>query len=257
MFSRRVAVLMLVLLGAGALAGCAQRTPTADWHAPAPAVPPADHRGTVVALNAAPTSVTGVVEHTGTAAMALTFDDGPGPDTPRILALLRAQGVKATFCLIGVNVRANPGLVQQIVADGHSLCNHSWRHDLKLGSKSADAIRQDLQATTDEIHRAVPDAPIRYFRQPGGEWTANEVKVVRDMGLTPLGWSVDPFDWDAQKYGTGAGMTNHIVTTIQHGAAPGAIVLSHDGGGDRSCTLAAYRTLLPWLKSRYELIAMP
>ena len=189
--------------------------------------------------------------------MALTFDDGPGQNTPQILALLRAYGIKATFCLIGVKVQANPDAVRQIVTDGHTLCNHSWKHDLKLGSRPVDVIRNDLQITNDEIHKAVPGAPIKYYRQPGGEWTSAVVSVAKELGMTPLHWSVDPMDWNIRRWPVGETMTNHVIGVVEHNTGPGAIVLSHDGGGDRASTVAAYRVLLPWLKERFQLAALP
>jgi peptidoglycan-N-acetylglucosamine deacetylase len=194
---------------------------------------------------------------TGNTDVALTFDDGPGAFTPEILAVLRQYHIKATFCLIGVNVRAHHDYVQQIVADGHTLCNHSWKHDLHLGRNSPDAIRADLQMTNDEIHRAVPDAKIKYFRSPGGNFTPASVQVAKELGMAPLGWSVDPDDWDTKKYPEGAPMTGHIEATLRKHIKPGAIVLSHDGGGHRDCTVAAYKALLPDLTKKYRLVAMP
>jgi peptidoglycan/xylan/chitin deacetylase (PgdA/CDA1 family) len=198
----------------------------------------------------------GVWRTTGSAAVALTFDDGPGPDTPKLLEMLRAQGIKATFCLIGVNVQEYPQYVQQIVQDGHTLCNHTWKHDESLGKKSADVIRDDLQRTSDEIHKAVPDAPIKYFRHPGGNFTPLAVQIASELGMTSIGWNVDPSDWNIKKW-SGQQMTNHIVSNVRNNTKPGSIVLSHDGGGDRSCTMAAYKTLLPELKAKFTLIAMP
>jgi peptidoglycan/xylan/chitin deacetylase (PgdA/CDA1 family) len=188
--------------------------------------------------------------------VALTFDDGPSDYTPQILALLREQHVKATFCLVGVNVKAHPDLVQQIVNDGHTLCNHTWKHDLKLGRKSPDQIRADLQATNDEIHRAVPDAQIKYFRHPGGNFTQAAVDVAKELGMASIGWDVDPGDWDLSKR-KGQAMTDHIITNVRQHTRAGSIVLSHDSGGDRTCTITAYKTLLPELKTRFTLAALP
>jgi len=188
--------------------------------------------------------------------VALTFDDGPDAATPQILALLRQYRIKATFCVIGVNVQAHPDMVQQIVAAGHTLCNHTWRHDLHLGDKSPDAIRADLQRTNDEIHRAAPRAPVKYFRHPGGNFTPSATDVAKSLGMTSLSWDIDPRDWDLQQYGTGAPLTAHIVNTVESQCHPGAIILSHDGGSDRSSTIAAYQTLLPWLKARYDLVPL-
>jgi peptidoglycan/xylan/chitin deacetylase (PgdA/CDA1 family) len=198
-----------------------------------------------------------VARTTGSDAVALTFDDGPGDQTLAILALLRQYGVKATFCLIGVHVRERPDLVRAIVRDGHTLCNHTWQHDLGLGHRSPEVIRSDLQRTSDEIHKAVPGVPIRYFRQPGGMWTPSVVSIAQEMGMTSLGWDVDPSDWNVAGYPPGPVMTNHIIGNIEYHVHPGAIVLSHDAGGDRSSTVAAYRVLLPYLLGQRHLHLVP
>jgi peptidoglycan/xylan/chitin deacetylase (PgdA/CDA1 family) len=192
-----------------------------------------------------------IMTRTGSAMVALTFDDGPQPTwTPRILDQLRAAGIKATFCLIGKQVKANAALVRRMVAEGHTLCNHSWSHDLNLGKRTEAEIRADLQRTDAAIHAVVPNVPIRYFRQPGGAWTAGEVRVIKAMGKVPLGWSVDPWDW------ANPGVDQIVSRVLSH-TTPGAIVLLHDGGGDRSQTSTALRRILPALKSRFTLRALP
>ncbi|MBT8226361.1 MAG: polysaccharide deacetylase family protein [Dactylosporangium sp.] len=189
--------------------------------------------------------------------VALTFDDGPDTATPEILALLRQHGVQATFCVIGTSVQDHHDLVRQIVADGHTLCNHTWSHNLKLGQQSPADIRHDLQRTSDEIHLATPNAPIKYFRHPGGNFTPEAIAVAHELGMTSIGWEVDPRDWDVRTYGTGASMGGHVIEVVMKSTRPGSIVLSHDGGGQRSGTVHAYQTLLPWLLERYELVALP
>jgi len=192
-----------------------------------------------------------IMTRTGDASVALTFDDGPQPTwTPQILDQLKAAGVKATFCLIGRQVKANAALVRRIVAEGHTLCNHSWSHDLRLGHRTDAEIRADIQRTDAAIHAVVPGAPIRYFRQPGGEWTAGEVKLIKEMGKVPLGWAVDPWDWKTPG-------VDQIVSRVLGHTTRGAIVLLHDGGGDRSQTSAALRRILPALKAKFVLRALP
>jgi peptidoglycan/xylan/chitin deacetylase (PgdA/CDA1 family) len=221
----------------------------------APSAPMSDPTATVDPSFAPNT----VARHTGSDAVALTFDDGPGDQTLPILALLRAHGVKATFCLVGVRVRARPDLVQAIVRDGHTLCNHSWQHDMRLGQRTPETIRSDLQRTNDEIHQAVPGVPIKYFRHPGGMWTPAAVAIAQDLGMTSIGWDVDPSDWNVARYTPGPIMTDHVIATVQQNARPGSIVLSHDSGGDRTSTLAAYRVLLPHLleEQHLRLVALP
>lgn len=188
---------------------------------------------------------------TGTHEVALTFDDGPDPQwTPRVLDLLRQYKIKATFCLIGVNVVEFPQLVRQIVAEGHTLCNHTWTHDLGLGNKGYSAILADMQRTNDAIHAAAPNAKISYYRQPGGMWTAAVVSTAKSLGMTSLHWDVDPKDW--LKPGARA-----ISTVVNSSVIPGAIVLLHDGGGDRRGTVEALRSILPSLTARFPLVALP
>jgi peptidoglycan/xylan/chitin deacetylase (PgdA/CDA1 family) len=193
---------------------------------------------------------------TGSGAIALTFDDGPDPvNTPLMLDVLHACGVKATFCLVGYKVASYPDLVRRIVAEGHTLCNHTWLHNTQLGTYGQALIRDDLQRTNNAIHAAVPDVKVKYFRAPGGMWTADYASVARQLGMTPLDWDVDPWDWNFAKYGTGEDMTNHIVSHVESHIRPGSIVLSHDN--QKPTTVAAYRILLPWLTARYTLIALP
>jgi peptidoglycan/xylan/chitin deacetylase (PgdA/CDA1 family) len=198
----------------------------------------------------------GTRKSTGSAAVALTFDDGPDAvTTPRMLDLLAQCGVKATFCVNGIKVGPNPELIRRIVREGHTLCNHTWSHIRQLGSYGQDLIRQDLQKTNDAIHAIVPDAKISYFRAPGGVWTQDYITVAHELGMTPLHWAVDPSDWDYNTYGHGSSMVNHIISNVESNVRPGSVVLSHDF--QKPDTVTAYRTLLPWLKERVELIALP
>jgi peptidoglycan-N-acetylglucosamine deacetylase len=200
----------------------------------------------------------GSVSVTGTQSVALTFDDGPDPiNTPKMLDMLKQCGVKATFCLVGFRARDHPDLVRRIVAEGHTLCNHSWQHllDLAADARTDAYIKRDLQHTNEVIHAAVPDARISYFRAPGGNFTPRLVQIAKDLGMTSIYWSVDPRDWETSKYGTGSAMTNHVISAVESDVRPGSIVLSHDNG--KPTTIAAYRVLLPWLKARFKLIALP
>ncbi|MEH0842637.1 polysaccharide deacetylase family protein [Micromonospora sp. CPCC 205711] len=188
---------------------------------------------------------------TGSPDVALTFDDGPDPQyTPQVLEALRQYQVKATFCVVGENARDHPDLIQAIVADGHTLCNHSWNHDVLLGKRSPDAIRADLLRTNEAIRAAVPNAHIVYFRQPGGAWTYPVVSVAEALGMTPLHWTVDPDDWKAPG-------PAKITATVTRDTAAGSIVLMHDAGGDRQGTVDALHGILPDLTSRFRLEALP
>jgi peptidoglycan/xylan/chitin deacetylase (PgdA/CDA1 family) len=193
---------------------------------------------------------------TGTSAVALTFDDGPDPaQTPRMLKLLAQQHVHATFCLVGENVQRHPELVRQIVADGHTLCSHTWSHSLTIGKQSAAKIRADLQRTNDAIHKADPNAKVEYFRAPGGNFTPRLVATAKAMGMTSLYWKVDPRDWDHPAGESDAAHRARVINTVEKHVGKGAIILSHDY--NQPDTIAAYRTLIPWLRHRYQLVALP
>jgi peptidoglycan-N-acetylglucosamine deacetylase len=182
---------------------------------------------------------------TGGRAVALTFDDGPHPVwTPLLLDYLRAAGVRATFCVVGLQAWRYPALVRRIAREGHTLCNHSWDHDFALGIRPESVIRADLVRTNQAIRRAVPGVPVQYFRQPGGRWTPAVIRVARDLGMVALHWSVDPRDWERP------GAEAIVHRTLEQ-ARPGAIILLHDGNGDRSGTVSACRYLLGQLQRRF------
>lgn len=193
----------------------------------------------------------GTLSTTGSPYAALTFDDGPDPRwTPAVLALLREYEVKATFCVVGQLVVAYPELVRQIVAGGHTLCNHTWSHDVRLGSRPRAAIRADLRRTTTAIRDVVPGARVSYYRQPGGAWTRRVVQVAAEQGMSSLHWAVDPQDW--RRPGAGA-----ITRTVTTDTGAGEIVLLHDGGGERRDTVQALGRILPELVGRVRLDALP
>ncbi|SCL38088.1 Peptidoglycan/xylan/chitin deacetylase, PgdA/CDA1 family [Micromonospora pallida] len=206
---------------------------------PSPSTPKASPKPTRTALP------TGLRRSTGTRGVALTFDDGPDPVwTPKVLDQLRRHRVTATFCVVGTQVRQHPGLVARIVREGHQLCNHSWRHDVDLGSRSRSAIRADLDRTTRAIRAAAPGAKVPFYRQPGGRWTPEVVAVARDLGMTPLHWTVDPRDWAKPTAAT-------ITARVRSGLRPGSVVLLHDGGGNRAATVAACPAMIADIKRRY------
>ncbi|MGP3985558.1 polysaccharide deacetylase family protein [Streptomyces sp. 3N207] len=173
--------------------------------------------------------------------LALTFDDGPHPEhTPRLLEVLRRHDVQATFFVVGENAAAFPGLLNAIAADGHVVGNHSWAHRSLTRMHPAD-VRDDLGRTSELIDRVVGTPP-RWCRAPFGAWHPHSLKVCADLGMEPMGWSVDTRDW------TRPGAAR-IVRAVTDRATPGAIVLQHDGGGPRHQTVAAVDRYLPLLRA--------
>jgi len=170
--------------------------------------------------------------------VALTFDDGPDPTwTPRVLRLLAAAHVHATFCLIGWEAAAYPKLVRAIVRGGHALCDHTWDHDLQLAKRKPTRIRADMTRAYDAVVRASGGVLPSFFRAPGGGFSPYVDSEARRLGMTPLGWNVDPRDW------TRPGVAS-ILATVRAQLHNGGVMLLHDGGGDRSQTLSALAVLL-------------
>jgi peptidoglycan/xylan/chitin deacetylase (PgdA/CDA1 family) len=187
---------------------------------------------------------------TGSSAVALTFDDGPDPvQTPKILALLAEHDVKATFCLVGQQVQKHPEIVAQIVAAGHTLCNHTWSHSLTIGKDKPTAIRADLERTNAAIRAAVPGAQIPFFRAPGGNFTDRLVSVAYADDMTSLYWEVDPRDWDHPEGEDDTAHIDRVIAELHKNVKPGSIILSHDFS--QPDTIAAYESLLPWLTANF------
>lgn len=181
--------------------------------------------------------------------IALTFDDGPHPThTPEILRILRQYDTRATFFVIGENAFSHPTLVHAIAEDGHLLANHSWSHP-QLDLIPATQVRTELGRTCDLLERLL-GAPPRWARAPYGAWDRPSLEICAELAMEPLGWSIDTDDW------TRPGQ-EAISQAVLRGAHSGGVVLTHDGGGDRSQTVAALRFYLPRLLDRGYTMVQP
>ncbi|WP_231330358.1 polysaccharide deacetylase family protein [Actinomadura graeca] len=149
--------------------------------------------------------------------VALTFDDGPGPYTDRLLNTLRAAHARATFFMLGENVHGFPGVVRKMALDGHELANHTWSHP-NLTSLSAAEVRSQVQRTQQAIAAASGGVRPTLLRPPYG---ATNAKVGHAAGLPMILWSVDTLDW---RYRSVSRDTRIGVTAPKRGG----IVLFHD-----------------------------
>ncbi|MCC5476461.1 polysaccharide deacetylase family protein [Streptomyces barringtoniae] len=199
-------------------------------------------------LPSAPTGSDALVSHgvEGSAkSVALTFDDGPDPRwTPQVLALLAQHHAKATFCEIGPLAQRYPYLTKAIVADGDRLCDHSVHHDEQQNRKSVEYnIHEIIDAKREIANAAGNAAKLVYYRAPGGDWSPTIRGIAGANHLQSLGWSDDANDWRRPGvYG--------ILRNINQDLRPGAIILMHDGGGDRSQTVQALARLLNQLDAQ-------
>src|SRR6266446_1810801 len=153
--------------------------------------------------------------------IALTFDDGPSATlTPKLLDLLAAHHIKATFFVIGENVAEHPEIVARAAREGHEIANHSWSHP-NFGKMSQEGVRSQLQRTDDAIKSAIGKSPT-LLRPPYGSITEREKRWIHDeFGYDIILWDVDPLDW---KRPGPAVVRNRILKETR----PGSIVLSHD-----------------------------
>jgi peptidoglycan/xylan/chitin deacetylase (PgdA/CDA1 family) len=187
--------------------------------------------------------------HDGRNVIALTIDDGPSPQyTPQVLRLLDKYKVTATFSMIGWEVAAHPGLVREVAAAGHTIANHTWSH-LDLAYLPPAPIADQINRANGALHQATGQVPT-LFRAPYGAWSPAVLQLCAQEGMTPLGWSVDPRDWSRPGVAS-------IVSNIMRNTRTGSIILEHDGGGDRSQTLAALKIVLPRLIAAGYRFAVP
>jgi len=153
--------------------------------------------------------------------IAMTFDDGPSEKlTPKLLDILKARGIHATFFVVGQNANQYPDILRRMVAEGHEIGNHSWSHP-QLTKLSPDGVRKQIEGTNEAITRATGQ-PVTLLRPPYGA-TSSYLNhyFASQYHLKIILWSVDPLDW---KYRNSERVTREITAN----ARPGSIVLSHD-----------------------------
>ncbi|HEX8445403.1 MAG TPA: glycosyltransferase [Sphingomonas sp.] len=198
-----------------------------------------------------------VVERTGNARklVALTFDDGPDPHwTPRILDILKAQGVPATFFVTGANAVREPALLRRILAEGSELGNHSSTHPDLAGLPDV-AVGIELNATQ-RLVEAYTGRSMRLFRapymgdaEPTSASALRTAEIAGEHGYLTVGLHVDPLDWIAP--GADA-IVAKTIAQVEAGTAreSAQIVLLHDSGGDRTQTLVALPRIIRALHQR-------
>jgi peptidoglycan/xylan/chitin deacetylase (PgdA/CDA1 family) len=178
----------------------------------------------------------------GRKAIALTFDDGPSPSTPRFLDLLARHGVPATFFQIGANVKRYPEIARQVVAAGHEIGNHSHRH-LNFALKRPQQIEDDFTRAQHTIADATGVTP-ELMRAPFGVRWFGFRRMQAKLGLTGVMWTVIGLDWKLPA----EAIARRVISRVRDGG----IICLHDGRGtdgypDVSPTLEALHRIIPSL----------
>jgi peptidoglycan/xylan/chitin deacetylase (PgdA/CDA1 family) len=169
---------------------------------------------------------------------ALTFDDGPdGVYTPQVAAVLKQYGVPATFFCVGTRVKARPETVRALAAAGHEIGNHSWSH-ADFTKLSAADCKSQIERCQKQL--AACGVKARWFRPPYGAFDRSVVRQIKDSGLRPVLWSVDPQDW--AKPGA-----DRIATRVLNGSGNGAVILLHSTNAQ---TVEALPRIIEKLRAR-------
>jgi cellulose synthase/poly-beta-1,6-N-acetylglucosamine synthase-like glycosyltransferase/peptidoglycan/xylan/chitin deacetylase (PgdA/CDA1 family) len=191
--------------------------------------------------------------------VALSFDDGPDPKwTPKILDILRDKGVKGTFMLIGAEAQSNIGLMKRVVREGHEIGNHTWTHP-DISEISSQQLDLELKLTERLFASKLGIQPL-YFRppydideEPDTDDQAAPVQRIQQDGYTIVGSKMDTNDWNENPRKSPAEITQTILDQLETMKTKpqfrGSIILLHDGGGERSATVAALPVLIDALRA--------
>lgn len=152
--------------------------------------------------------------------IALSFDDGPEPQTLAILAMLKKYNAKATFFCIGHKIDAYPEIFNQIIAEGHTVGNHSYSHAKNIGFFSSKSIQREIE-TCNQAAKSMAGVEMKLFRMPFGISNPNIKKALLKTGHQPVGWSIRSFDalFSSKDF---------IFNNIQKKVRPGDVILLHD-----------------------------
>jgi len=231
----------------GVVEGALARVPEAASIPPPPAAP-APSSGARVAGGQPLLADLPAYTPEGSPVVYLTFDDGPsGGWTQQVLDLLAQYDARATFFVIGQQVEGGAGQVRAAAQSGHYIANHTWDH-VNLTNVDGGQFLDEVERTRQSILRVAGDLftldrDVRYLRPPYGAISAAERQQAADLGYAVVLWDVDPQDW--RRPGVDA-----IVANVVANVFPGAIVLMHDGGGERSQSIAALAQILERLSGQ-------
>ena len=180
--------------------------------------------------------------------IALTFDDGPWPETTeQVLDILKQNNIKATFFMVGLHIKRHPELAKRVAQEGHTIGNHTWNHPLQ------DVSLADAAYEIDGMEKLIYETTgvrTALFRPPGGRFNGGLATYARERKYATTLWSVDSEDY----YVSSPILIDNVLKNVQ----PGRIVLMHDGGGDRSATVKALPQIISALRQQgYRFVTVP
>lgn len=180
--------------------------------------------------------------------VAIGFDDGPYPDTPAFVRMIARSHAQATFFMIGRQVTSTyRETILHELREGDVPGDHTFTHPYLTRSHE---VRAQLQSTIGAIRAQSGYTPC-VFRPPYGDVNSSVVQTARSLGLATVGWNVDPSDY--ARPGSAV-----IARRVLEQVRPGSIIISHDGGGPRGQTLAAYPRIIAALHARgYRVVTIP
>ncbi|WP_407886339.1 polysaccharide deacetylase family protein [Scytonema sp. NUACC26] len=181
--------------------------------------------------------------------IALTFDDGPWLNsTTNVLKILHQNNIKGTFFTLGENIQKYPNLAMQIVVEGHTIGNHTWHHWYHFLNNQTAAY--EIDRTANLIYQ-ITGVTTTLFRPPGGILNNGPATYARKKNYTVVMWSDDSQDYRRPSI-------NILVNRVLKQAKSGSIILMHDGGGNRSRTVAALPQIISRLKQQgYSFVTIP
>lgn len=185
--------------------------------------------------------------------VALTFDDGPDKKyTKQVLDILEENQIKATFFVIGKNIKEYPNAMKEIVAGGHAVGVHTWSH-ANLTKLTASGIKTEMEQTS-KLLKDDLGVETNFMRPPFGAMDDRTLQILADLGFYTIKWSVDTRDW--------AGTTsNVIIQNVNGNVKPGGIVLQHSAGGkggNLDNTIKALPIIIKDLKAKgYQFVTVP
>ena len=178
--------------------------------------------------------------------VALTFDDGPGPYTERLLDAMKARGVRATFYVLGTRVDSYPKLIRRMAAEGHAIGNHSNAHNM-LNRMDLVGVRQEMGKCAEKIEKLLGYRPST-MRCPGGNSSTVVKQYAEEAGIPIINWSVDTRDWESRN-------KEAILKVSKANIKDGSIVLLHD---IHEVSVDASIELMDWLiEEGYTFVTVP